>query len=157
MKHLDISEDAMKIILENSAWGQFGIKVDGDKKTITESTEDDVEEVDEHVCPLCSSHLDEAISDEALMEHTANVLEAVNAATLNESEEEDDDELVEEDESDDDDDFDDEEDDEDEEELVEEEKKPVKKKPVKMPSKDDYIAKYGEKEGPILYKLHGGK
>lgn len=102
----------MKIILENSAWNQFGIKVDGDKTGITESTEDNVEEIDEHVCPLCSSHLDEAISDEALMEHTANVLEAVNAATLNEEEEEEDgDEIVEEDESDDDDDdedFDDE-------------------------------------------------
>lgn len=112
MKHLNISDDAMKIILENSAWNQFGIKVDGDKTGITESTEDNVEEIDEHVCPLCSSHLDEAISDEALMEHTANVLEAVNAATLNEEEEEEDgDEIVEEDESDDDDeDFDDEDD-----------------------------------------------
>lgn len=83
---MNISEDAMKIILENAAWDKFGIKV-GDQQQIDESTEEGSEEeaIEEaHVCPLCSSHLDEAISDEALMEHTANVLEAVNAATLNE-------------------------------------------------------------------------
>jgi hypothetical protein len=158
MKHLNISDDAMKIILENSAWSQFGIKVDEDKKALTESTEDDVEELDEHVCPLCSSHLDEAISDEALMEHTANVLEAVNAATLNEEEEEDDGEELYEEADEDDEDEDDEDEDEDEDELVEEEGKPVKKKPKpSMPSLEDYIAKHGEREGPVLYKLHGGK
>lgn len=80
---MNISEDAMKIILENAAWDRFGIKVDGQQQ-ITESAQEVNEEEEAHVCPLCSSHLDEAISDEALMEHTANVLEAVNAATLNE-------------------------------------------------------------------------
>jgi hypothetical protein len=103
MKHLNISDDAMKIILENSAWADFGLKVGKTQdQKIDESTEEEVEELEEeaHVCPLCASHLDEAISDEALMEHTANVLEAVNAATLNEEEEEEDDEeLYEEDES----------------------------------------------------------
>ena len=126
MKHLNISDDAMKIILENSAWADFGLKVGKTQdQKIDESTKEDAEEVNEevHVCPLCASHLDEAISDEALMEHTANVLEAVNAATLNEEEEEEEDdedseELVEEDESEDDEDSDDESDD--EEDLVEE-------------------------------------
>jgi len=103
MKHLNISDDAMKIILENSAWADFGLKVGKTQdQKIDESTEEEVEELEEeaHVCPLCASHLDEAISDEALMEHTANVLEAVNAATLNEAEEEEDgEELYEEDES----------------------------------------------------------
>jgi hypothetical protein len=103
MKHLNISDDAMKIILENSAWADFGLKVGKTQdQKIDESTEEEVEELKEeaHVCPLCASHLDEAISDEALMEHTANVLEAVNAATLNEEEEEEDgEELYEEDES----------------------------------------------------------
>jgi DNA repair exonuclease SbcCD ATPase subunit len=103
MKHLNISDDAMKIILENSAWADFGLKVGKTQdQKIDESTDEEVEELEEeaHVCPLCTSHLDEAISDEALMEHTANVLEAVNAATLNEEEEEEDDEeLYEEDES----------------------------------------------------------
>ena len=108
----------MKIILENSAWADFGLKVGKTQdQKIDESTEEEVEELEEeaHVCPLCASHLDEAISDEALMEHTANVLEAVNAATLNEEEEEEDgEELYEEDES--------EEEDEDEEDEM-----PVKK------------------------------
>jgi hypothetical protein len=103
MKHLNISDDAMKIILENSAWQQFGVKVGEAKQPLDESTEQVDEEAEEHTCPLCQSHLQEAISDEALMEHTANILEAVNAATLNEGEEEEDGEdLYEEDESDDD-------------------------------------------------------
>ena len=118
MKHLNISDDAMKIILENSAWADFGLKVGKTQdQKIDESTEEEVEELEEeaHVCPLCASHLDEAISDEALMEHTANVLEAVNAATLNEAEEEEDgEELYEEDESE-------------EEEEEEEEEMPLKK------------------------------
>ena len=109
MKHLNISDDAMKIILENSAWADFGIKVtNAQDQKLDEASEQIEEEADEHVCPLCQSHLDEAISDEALMEHTANVLEAVNAATLNE-EEEDGEELVEEDESEDEDEDDDDE------------------------------------------------
>lgn len=122
MKHLNISDEAMKIILENSAWGQFGLKVDEVKQPINEEAEEVSEEADEHVCPLCQSHLQEAISDEALMEHTANVLEAVNAATLNEEEEEEDgEELYEEEEEDED---DDEEDFDDEDNQVEEGKMP---------------------------------
>ena len=105
---MNISEDAMKIILENAAWDKFGIKVDGQQQideSTEEGSEDDEEAIDEeHVCPLCSSHLDEAISDEALMEHTANVLEAVNAATLNEETDEDDEEYEEVDEDSDEDD-----------------------------------------------------
>lgn len=126
MKHLNISDDAMKIILENSAWADFGLKVTkAEDQKLDEATEQVEEAADEHVCPLCQSHLDEAISDEALMEHTANVLEAVNAATLNEEEEEEDgEELYEEDESDE----DDEDDGEDEDEDTVEEAHGMKKK-----------------------------
>lgn len=100
MKNINITDDAMKIILENAAWGKFGIKV-GDQQQIQESTEELSEEEEAHICPLCSSHLDEAISDEALMEHTADILEAVNAATLNEETTEDDEEYEEVDEDED--------------------------------------------------------
>ena len=132
MKHLNISDDAMKIILENAAWSDFGLKVN---KTQDQKIDESTEEVEEeaHVCPLCSSHLDEAISDEALMEHTANVLEAVNAATLNEEEEEEDsEELFEEDESEDE---DDEEDFDDEDEQIEEGKMPAQLKKAMMKKK----------------------
>jgi DNA repair exonuclease SbcCD ATPase subunit len=129
----------MKIILENAAWSDFGLKVN---KTQDQKIDESTEEVEEeaHVCPLCSSHLDEAISDEALMEHTANVLEAVNAATLNEEEEEEDgEELFEEDESEDE---DDEEDFDDEDEQIEEGKMPAHlmkaKKKGKMPKGMNY-------------------
>lgn len=138
MKHFNISDEAMKIILENSAWQQFGVKVNEAKQNIDESAEQAEEEaVEEHVCPLCQSHLQEAISDEALLEHTANVLEAVNAATINEEEEEEDgDEIVEEDESDDDDeDFDDEDEVDEDDEQLEEGKMPPQLKKAMMAKK----------------------
>lgn len=149
MKHFNISDDAMKIILENAAWADFGLKVGGpDQKKIDESVEQVEEEAEEHVCPLCQSHLTEAISDEALLEHTANVLEAVNAATLNEEEEEDADEeeLFEEDESED---GDDESEDEDEEEL-EEGKMPAGLKAALMKKKGG-AGKMGDKK-PMMKK-----
>ena len=128
MKHLNISDDAMKIILENSAWADFGLKVAKvEEKKLDEAAEQIEEEADEHVCPLCQSHLQEAISDEALMEHTAEVLEAVNAATLNEEEEEEDGEELYEEADEDDEDEDEEESDEDDEDSVEEAKMPKKK------------------------------
>ena len=110
MKHLNILDEAMKIILENAVWSDFGLKVESKEgQKLDESTDETLEEeADEHVCPLCQSHLQEAISDEALMEHTANVLEAVNAATLNEEEEEEDGEELYEEDEDEDEDFDDE-------------------------------------------------
>ena len=43
MKHMNISEDAMKIILENAAWYKLGIKVDGQQQ-ITESAQEVSEE-----------------------------------------------------------------------------------------------------------------
>jgi hypothetical protein len=136
MKHLNISDEAMKIILENSAWGQFGLKVDEAKQPINEESEEVSEEADEHVCPLCQSHLQEAISDEALMEHTANLLEAVNAATLNEEEEEEDgEELYEEEEGDEDDDEEDFDDEDSEEELDEGRMPPQLKKAMKKKKK----------------------
>tara|TARA_R110002020_G_scaffold281534_5_gene497273 strand:- start:42361 stop:42894 length:534 start_codon:yes stop_codon:yes gene_type:complete len=35
------------------------------------------EGVEEHVCPLCESHLDEALSDEAIFEHVSEIQEAL--------------------------------------------------------------------------------
>ena len=133
MKHLNISDDAMKIILENSAWADFGIKVTkAEDAKLDEATEQIEEEADEHVCPLCQSHLDEAISDEALMEHTANVLEAVNAATLNEEVDEDADE-----------------DDDEGDELLEEEEE--KEEEPEETEEDAMVAKHGEKVGKAMY------
>ena len=134
MKHLNISDEAMKIILENAAWSDFGLKVESKEgQKLDESTDETLEEeADEHVCPLCQSHLQEAISDEALMEHTANVLEAVNAATLNEEEEEEDGEELYEEDEDEDEDFDDEDS---EEELDEGRMPPQLKKAMKKKKK----------------------
>ena len=136
MKHLNISDDAMKIILENSAWADFGIKVTkAEDAKLDEATEQIEEEADEHVCPLCQSHLDEAISDEALMEHTANVLEAVNAATLNEEVDEDADE---------------DEDDDEGEELLEEEEKEEEEEPEET-EEAALKAKHGDRVGAAMY------
>lgn len=135
MKHLNISDDAMKIILENAAWADFGLKAPAKQvEKVEESTEEVIEEAEEHVCPLCQSHLQEAISDEALMEHTADILEAVNAATLNEE--------VDEDADEDEEDFDD-----DEDELLEEE---TEEEPEET-EEDALKAKHGDRVGAAMY------
>lgn len=136
MKHLNISDDAMKIILENSAWQQFGVKVTEAKQKIDESAEQVDEEAEEHVCPLCQSHLQEAISDEALMEHTANVLEAVNAATLNEEEEEEDGDV---------------------EEIYEEEEEEKEEEEEEETEEDALVAKHGEDVGRAMARNRGLK
>lgn len=86
-----VSDEAMKLIFENAAWGSMGVnvtkpagKVDEAKaevktepaKPITESKET----VEKHVCPLCESELKEAISDERLMEHTKQMVEVLSEA-----------------------------------------------------------------------------
>lgn len=97
MKHTNVSPEALKQILESSAWESFGIKikVEEAKKEEPKVEESKKEEtkVEEHSCPLCSSKLTEAISDEKLLNHTEQILKAVQEANaVNESSDEDEDE-----------------------------------------------------------------
>lgn len=128
----NVSQDFVNRIVENAAWGQVGSpinkKVEEVKEPVKEKekakvVESKEKEIVEHSCPLCSSKLTEAISDEVLLDHTAKILEAVNEANLiNESEDEDEDEdLLSEDDEDEDEDSDEDEEDEDSEDEEDEE------------------------------------
>lgn len=82
MRQRNISSEFVNALLEGNEWQKFGIKV-GKKKSLTESTEETVNEEEEHVCPLCESKLDEAISEDRLQEHINEVMNLVNE--MNES------------------------------------------------------------------------
>lgn len=58
-------------------------------KKVDEMRQDESEDEEVHVCPLCESYLEEELSDEILAEHFDNVLEALDE--LNEEAEEADD------------------------------------------------------------------
>lgn len=85
MKKEILAEEVDQII-QQSFWGKGGLR-------LTESTEQGQEEVQEevpaeeeqleeaveaHVCPLCESQLEEAISDEQLAEHVDFMVGIIN-------------------------------------------------------------------------------
>tara|TARA_R110002126_G_scaffold84465_11_gene205252 strand:- start:554 stop:847 length:294 start_codon:yes stop_codon:yes gene_type:complete len=93
MRYVDVSDEYVARVLEAT-----GLK-DAVKEPIVEAkdapTEEVNEEVEDHVCPLCESELDEALSDETLQEcvefilSTLNELNEEDGETLEESDEED--------------------------------------------------------------------
>ena len=76
--------EARGMILDTAKWERLGIwdvKVDESKKPEAKKEDKKVDEakVEEALeCPLCGTHLNEAISDERLMEHTAQMAEILS-------------------------------------------------------------------------------
>jgi DNA repair exonuclease SbcCD ATPase subunit len=73
MKKQILAEEVDQII-QQSFWGKGGVKltesVEQPQEAQDVQEEEQIEEaVEAHVCPLCESQLDEAISDEQLAEH----------------------------------------------------------------------------------------
>ena len=116
MDHMNLSDELRKQLLESAAWGKVGIdmtgweyleegseteeleegtKKGGSRKTARKAYEPskqqqvaEEEEVEVHVCPLCTSQLSEAIDEDALVEHLDVVLGLVDRLSqLNEGEE----------------------------------------------------------------------
>ena len=110
MDHMRLSDELRQQLLENAAWGKAGVtrldeakKADKDKekkkakeeeKEMEDHSEyedaEGSEELEEmaHVCPLCTSHLDEAIDEERILEHLNVVVGLVDRLTqLQEGEE----------------------------------------------------------------------
>lgn len=67
--HIKIDEDFVKALLKDAAWDKAIVSVKEEDETVKVEEAEKVEEAQEHVCPLCESQLDEAISDEAVLEH----------------------------------------------------------------------------------------
>jgi DNA repair exonuclease SbcCD ATPase subunit len=109
MDHYRLSDELRQQLLENAAWGKAGVspRLDEAKKADKEEMkemkkkaekpekkeekkEEKMEEAEEaaHVCPLCTSHLDEAIDEERILEHLNIVVGLVERLTqLQEGEE----------------------------------------------------------------------
>ena len=81
-------------ILGTAAWKQVGLEVINESAQVEseevaeEATEEVIEEEAGHSCPLCSSELDEEVSDEALLEHADAMLDVFQEAeqVINEQE-----------------------------------------------------------------------
>jgi DNA repair exonuclease SbcCD ATPase subunit len=110
MDHMRLSDELRQQLLENAAWGKAGVtprldeakheekaekKAKKAKKEEMEESEEyeDAEYTEEleeaaHVCPLCTSQLDEAIDEERILEHLNVVVGLVDRLTqLQEGEE----------------------------------------------------------------------
>jgi hypothetical protein len=91
--HINVEESFIKSLVENAAWDEARLSVTEAKQEETveaskeeaEVVEEEKEELvqetqalqeDQHVCPLCESTLEEALTDEQIMEHLAQIEEA---------------------------------------------------------------------------------
>ena len=82
MKKQILAEEVDQII-QQSFWGKGGVKltesVEQQVQDEAPAQEEQIEEaVEAHVCPLCESHLEEAISDERLAEHVDFMVGIIN-------------------------------------------------------------------------------
>lgn len=64
-RHVNINENDVNAIFGFNEWKRFGVN-------LTESKTEP-----EHACPLCKSHLTEALSQDTLKEHVASVMQMV--------------------------------------------------------------------------------
>jgi len=94
---MKLSDELRNQLLEAAEWGKIGIspRLDEAQKEETEETEEseeseEAEELQEsaHICPLCTSYLEEEISEETLLEHLDVVLGLVDRLSqMNEGDE----------------------------------------------------------------------
>ena len=85
MKKEILAEEVNQII-QQSFWGLGGVKLNesvqepqAQETQVEDSQEEQIEEaVEAHVCPLCESQLEEAISDEKLAEHVDFMVGIIN-------------------------------------------------------------------------------
>ena len=92
-------------VLGTAAWSKAGLVTEStapvqEQEVISEAKVSKREVVEEHVCPLCESHLEEELSDEQLMEHAGAMYQTFQEAEqiLAEAAAEEDGDVIEEDE-----------------------------------------------------------
>lgn len=95
MNHINLNDEFRQKLLESAAWGKAGIDAvaSSEENTLNESSEEQLEQEEQleeeaHICPLCTSELDEAIDADRVLEHMeiiAGVLDRLDQ--INESEE----------------------------------------------------------------------
>ena len=95
MDHMNLSDELRNQLLDAAAWGKAGItpRIDEAKNEEAEEAVEELEEGEEleeayHVSPLCTTYLEEQISEESLLEHLDVVLGLVERLSqLNEGDE----------------------------------------------------------------------
>lgn len=97
MDHMRLSDDLRNMLMEAAAWGKAGINPAVNDEMLEEATTEEVDEEETleeeeegelHVCPLCVSPLEEALDEEALLEHLNVVVTLIDRLTqINEGEE----------------------------------------------------------------------
>ena len=94
-KYLEVNEDFVKSLMKQAAWDKVKVVVEQEAE---ESVEEDTT-IEEHTCPLCSTTLEEELSDEALLEHLEKISNLLSEDSVEEEagEEADEDESLEED------------------------------------------------------------
>tara|TARA_R100000458_G_C8236467_1_gene216687 strand:+ start:375 stop:782 length:408 start_codon:yes stop_codon:yes gene_type:complete len=109
MNHINLNDDYRKQLLENAVWNKVDITMSDEsgvtaleEEAVTETpeeTQEDQEVVEEgdietnHVCPVCSSDLNEAVDTGIFLEHlekVASLAEAIEYINENYEAEEDD-------------------------------------------------------------------
>jgi DNA repair exonuclease SbcCD ATPase subunit len=103
MDHMKLTDELRQQLMEAASWGKDEVKPRLDETTTEEVVEEKAEEAEEteevveteevneeaHVCPLCTSQLDEALEEESLLEHLDIVLGlADRLSQLNEGDDE---------------------------------------------------------------------
>tara|TARA_R110002051_G_scaffold167858_1_gene238530 strand:- start:5462 stop:5806 length:345 start_codon:yes stop_codon:yes gene_type:complete len=77
-----LTDELRAQLLESAAWGKAGITpvMNEEAEATVEEDAPEAEELEEakHVCPLCTSHLDEQISEDTLLEHLDIVMGLVD-------------------------------------------------------------------------------
>ena len=94
-KYLEVNEDFVKSLMKQAAWDKVKVVVEQEAE---ESVEEDTT-IEEHTCPLCSTTLEEELSDEALLEHLEKISNLLSEDSVEDEagEEADEDESLEED------------------------------------------------------------
>lgn len=108
MDHYDLSDELRQQLLESAAWGKAGIKpvlAEETKQGVVEEakaaeapedteTPEEVIEEEVHVCPLCTSQLDEEIESDRLLEHLDVILSLTDRLSQLQEGDEDIDEII---------------------------------------------------------------
>tara|TARA_R100001132_G_C3210061_1_gene53410 strand:- start:14 stop:547 length:534 start_codon:yes stop_codon:yes gene_type:complete len=84
-KYLEVNEDFVKSLMKQAAWDKVKVVVEQEAE---ESVEEDTT-IEEHTCPLCSTTLEEELSDEALLEHLEKISNLLSEDSVEEEAEED--------------------------------------------------------------------
>jgi len=106
MNHMELSDELRRQLLESAAWGKAGVAprldesetveeakaakpADKKKKKEEEKEEEmDGNESTTHICPLCTSELNESLDPDTIMEHLDVVMALVDRLSqLNEGDE----------------------------------------------------------------------